>query len=121
MIVRRGSRVLVALFALWSAVALTEPFQAHTCPFHDGVLAVPGAGQQHAHHESSSGEPDNPASGCHCIGSCDLQTPALLPEPSHEQLSGAFDSPSEFVSDVSIARFRPQFLLPYSLAPPVAL
>jgi hypothetical protein len=114
------TRRFVALFcALWTAVALAEPFQHHECSVHDRLPASPV--ESHAHHGGTD-QPDNDQSesACHCLGAC-TSAPALAAavglslEVSTIQL--AVSAPQH----ESAAFVRPGFLLPYALAPPTHL
>ncbi len=121
---RRLSRPLSALFALWFAFVLVDPGVLHACPMHGGTHAVQQAPATHAEHSAHhDGAPqDENARLCTCVGHCPAAT-AEVPVP----LAPTFAVPvhvaepvSLFAEPCDVAPASPDVSLPFANGPPQA-
>ena len=123
---RRLSRPLSALFALWFALVLVDPGVLHACAMHGGghgapAVTAPAAQGDHGGHHDATPEKGS-AAQCSCVGQCSV-TPAVAPlphvptfaVPTHvAQATSLFAEPAEFVAPA------PDVSLPFANGPPQA-
>ena len=130
---RRLSRPLNAIFALWFAIVLGDPGVLHSCPMHGGHGATHAAASAHAGHETdgasaapaSTPEPaqhhGTPAP-CTCVGHCcaastvapvstvpAAHVPEAVAEVQHPLTVPSADAPAS-----------PDLRLPFANGPPTA-
>ena len=114
----RSIRVLSAALALWFSLAMVGP-QAHQCPLHDAPVAAAAA------HASGHASHDAPKSHQHCScpqACCPAGVAVALPTVAPRWTS----APAPVVvAAVALPRLvvplAPRHLLPFALAPPLAL
>ena len=130
---RRLSRPLNAIFALWFAIVLGDPGVLHSCPMHGGHSATHAAASAHAGHamHGASAAPasapeaaqhhDAPAP-CTCVGHCcaastvapvptvsAVHVPEAVAEVQHPLTVPSADAPAS-----------PDLRLPFANGPPTA-
>lgn len=128
---RRLSRPLNAIFALWFAIVLGDPGVLHSCPMHGGHGATHAAASAHAGHDMHGAQPaatsdsaehhDAPAP-CTCVGHCcaassvapiptvpAVHVPAAVAEVQHPLTAPSADAPAS-----------PDLRLPFANGPPTA-
>lgn len=129
-------RFLVALWACWFVVLITEPAMLHSCPMHDGAGAShAGAGEHGGHqmgHSASAGEmagemgpttdapPDNAAPHvCTCIGDCSASATVV---PSYaiamSWLAGIIELAPVLPMAHQAVPVESDFILPFANGPP---
>jgi hypothetical protein len=121
---RRLSRPLSALFALWFSLVLVDPGVLHACAMHGGAHATSAAssaapGIDHAAHHGSEQQPASEPTVCSCVGQCCAVVPTLLPAehtfsvPAHvARVAGLFAQASGHVPT------SPDLRLPFANGPP---
>ena len=127
---RRLSRPLNAIFALWFAIVLGDPGVLHSCPMHGGHGAAHAAVSAHAGHEmhgakattSDAAEHHDAPAPCTCVGHCcaassvapiptvpAVHVPAAVAEVQHPLTCPSADAPAS-----------PDLRLPFANGPPTA-
>jgi hypothetical protein len=122
---RRLSRPLSALFALWFALVLVDPGVLHACAMHGSGHAPAAAASDvtadHGAHHDAAPEKDA-ATQCSCVGQCSV-APAVAPLPDVAtfavptrvaQAAALFAEPADLVAS------SPDVSLPFANGPPQA-
>lgn len=131
-------RILVAMWACWFVVLLSEPAMLHSCPMHDGAPGSVGVAEGHTGHHGShaanaavdgsrdltapdQGAPQQAAPhACTCIGDCSAST-IVVPTAAAPMswLAGIIDiAPVIGVAHQSVPA-APDFVLPFANGPPL--
>jgi hypothetical protein len=129
-------RAFSALLALWFALVTGAPTLVHSCPMHDGPLAiVPAAGPSHqaramqavhAMHAVHAAHGDHDRSGdrghsCSCLGRCSAAAGAALPAGGRlAWLAGVVDVEPRLDAAPRYVPAAVDFLRPFANGPPTS-
>ncbi|MEO7457880.1 MAG: hypothetical protein ABIY52_16610 [Gemmatimonadaceae bacterium] len=120
---RRLSRPLSALFALWFALVLVDPGVLHACPMHGGVHATTATStmsHEQASHAGHHGAPAHDTNLCSCVGQCSAAA-TTIPVPQ----AATFAVPAHVAQPLALfhepeddAPASPGLALPFANGPP---
>jgi hypothetical protein len=126
------SRVFAGVWALWFAVALTEPAGLHACPMH-GVAhgldpASAGAHGAAMHHGGGADGASHSVPGSHhltctCIGACCAAAVSVFPPSAAVAIAETIvrASPATHVVPTTHRPSEPEHARPPSQGPPLSL
>ncbi len=119
--------LLIPIWALWFAFAITEPYALDNCPMQVPASAAHGlmvaqVGMSGMHHAAMPGSHLPKSTRCCTLGDCGLSPMATLPQHSDITVSCAVASTiasQTFRSNNVPAPPHPDLRLPFSHAPPL--